>query len=84
MAWSSSLGSFGFGAVRVHNLGLGGAIRDPRFLHSSDLPGSDSPANTTVSLLPAITLSPKFYVEITMICLKHPCAKLRPLLLASA
>ena len=54
------------------NLELGRAIRDPCFLHSFAVPGSESPANTTVSLLHTITLSPKFYVEISITFLKHP------------
>ena len=58
--------------VEAMGLGLGGAIRDPRFLHSSDLPGSEFFSIATVSLLPAMTLTPKCYVEISKLFLKHP------------
>ena len=46
---------------------------DPQFLHSFASPGSESPANTTGSSLAATTLSPKLYVEISLISLTGIC-----------
>ena len=57
------LGSYGFRAKRGHE-----AVRDPRSLHTSAVPGSETPVNTTASLLRAIPLSPQFNVEISVIC----------------
>ena len=41
---------------------LGVDVRDPSFLHSSALLGSESLANTSVSCLPAIALSPASFM----------------------